>query len=763
MTDPSSASWRRRRRGGKYMDASRRPGPNPLAPDAARRNRDAAFGDTSRRRPWIGAPTETSTDPAGTSADSGPSAAQPPSDPPAESPTSSPARSAPPPSGHGRRAARPTSAQRDRGTASTSPSGASDDTQTDLWALSDEDAAHAGAVEPTGRAEPAAAAGSAPPTGRVERDGSAGRGETTDDHEPRRTDASSSAEEPTGVPGRQRPVSAPAEQSSPSAPEEPAVAASVTDPAPGPEESRPAQAKRPLRRRPEPEESGSLPKVALWTVLTSFLPGSGLVTTRLRRIGWIMLGIAVLVGAAGLALLLFGNPLRAAMMLVTSRNALVGLMIAVGVVGVLWALQVLAANLAQSTKERLEGTKRYIALGVAALMMVAVALPFGRGVQSLWAAQGLLGSETVFGISRGDSRLSTGKDPWAGVGRMNVLLLGQDAGEDRTGTRPDTIMVASIDTESGHTALFSIPRNLEHAQFPEGTAAEKAFPDGFDYFGGQQDLINAVWTWAEDRPDLFPDDPDPGLTATTWAVEETLGLEMDHYAMVNLQGFEDLVDAIGGVDLVVERRIPIGGGASEVEGYIEPGEQKLDGFHALWYARSREGSDDFDRMCRQQRIVRSVSEEADPPTLAMSIPGLVSATEENIVTDIPADDLEAYVDLSLRIKDAGFTSYPITQDVTPSHDPDWEYLKAWTEASIEDSMEQDEPESVLGETEPGSSDPAPTGETPSSDEDTGEDTEQDAPTEEEPTSADGDGEPTADDPEIEQDPLQSCLPGAEEN
>src|SRR5690625_6776718 len=92
-----------------------------------------------------------------------------------------------------------------------------------------------------------------------------------------------------------------------------------------------------------------------------------------------MLGIAVLVGAAGLALLLFGNPLRAVMMLVTSRNALVGLMIAVGVVGVLWALQVLAANLAQSTKERLEGTKRYIALGVAALMMVAVALPFGRG------------------------------------------------------------------------------------------------------------------------------------------------------------------------------------------------------------------------------------------------------------------------------------------------------------------------------------------------------------------------------------------------
>ena len=510
-------------------------------------------------------------------------------------------------------------------------------------------------------------------------------------------------------------------------------------------------------------------------MLTTFLPGSGLVTTRLRRLGWTLLGILVLIVAAGAGFLLFGDPLRQGVMWLTNRSVLVALMLTVGVAGVIWALQVLAANLAHSTKERLEGTRRYIALGVAALMVVAVALPFGRGVQSLWATQGLLGSETVFGIGRSpDSRLGTGADPWKGVGRMNVLLLGQDAGEDRTGTRPDTIMVASIDTESGNTALFSIPRNLENVQFPEGTAGEEAFPDGFDYFGGQQDLINAVWTWAEDRPDLFPNDPEPGLTATTWAVEETLGLDIDHYAMVNLQGFEDLVNAIGGVDMVVERRIPIGGGSSSVSGYIEPGDQQLDGYHALWYARSREGSDDFDRMCRQQRIVRAVTEEADPGTLAMSIPGLVTATEENIVTDIPASDLDAYIDLALRIKDAGFTSYPITQDVTPSHNADWDYLKSWTEASIEDSMEQEEPESVIGETESGSDDPAATGEAPSGAEDPGagegetaeeEPTEEETSGEEEPTSADGaeTGEPTADNPEIEQDPLKSCLPGADQD
>src|SRR5699024_9271573 len=188
---------------------------------------------------------------------------------------------------------------------------------------------------------------------------------------------------------------------------------------------------------------------------------------------------------------------------------------------------------------------------------------------------------------------------------------------------------------------------LENVEFPEGTPAAEEFPNGFDYFGKNQNLINAVWTWAEDRPDLFPDDPEPGLTATTWAVEETLGLETDYYAMVNLQGFEDMVDAIGGVEMVVERRIPIGGGASEVDGYIEPGQQHLDGYQALWYARSREGSNDFDRMCRQQRIVRTVTEEADPRTLAMSVPGLVSATEENIQTNIPVDRLDAFIDLAL--------------------------------------------------------------------------------------------------------------------
>ncbi|MFD1833878.1 LCP family protein [Brachybacterium rhamnosum] len=512
--------------------------------------------------------------------------------------------------------------------------------------------------------------------------------------------------------------------------------------------------------------------MAAWTVGTTVLPGLGLVTTRMRKLGWVLIGLlaAVVLGVA--AFLLLGDPLRTGVKLVTHRGVLIALLVAAAVAMVVWMVQIVLAALAHSTAQRLERRRRFVALGLAAVMVIAVGLPFGRGVQSLWVTQGLLGSDSVFSRS-GSSTLADGEDPWAGVGRINILMLGQDAGQDRTGTRPDTIMVASVDTATGKTALFSIPRNLEKVRFPEGTVAAEKFPDGFDYYGKNQNLINAVWAWAEENKDLFPGDDSPGLTATTWAVEETLGLKTDYYAQVNLQGFEDMVNAIGGVDMVVERRIPIGGGTNQatggkypITGYIEPGQQHLDGYHALWYARSREGSDDFNRMCRQQRMVRVVTEESNPATLAMSIPGLVTATENNIVTDIPTSDIDAFAELALRIKDSGFKSYPITQDVTPSYDADWDYLKKWTQASIEDSMQSTGAQSVTGETKAGSTEPAETGAAPdqesssSAEEETT--TEEATPTEEESSSTGDETSSESSAPVIEQDPLKSCLPGAEE-
>lgn len=753
MTDPSSDPRRRRRRSGRHQQPDRRPQSPPLPPDEARRNRDAAFGSPNPKRTWLSAESAPAPTPSSAST------------PPAEAPTQRlmPVEDSPAARSADRRS--PSEAASEPESPSPRPRGRR--AAFPLAQLPEDADAHPSDGQGAAEAQGAPDAEPARP----------GRRRAPQSAEPRTEQdlwsaASAPENEPLAPPADQRAAQEAAGAAAGSGPASrrdgaSGAAGSSADPGPGAAAASATSATSESSAASE----GSLPKVAFWTVLTSLIPGSGLVPTRRRRTGLVMLGVLVLVLAVGGAFLLFGDPLRTGALLASRRGVLIAAMITVAVIGIVWALQIVLANLAHSTRQRLAGTKKYLALALAAVMVVCVALPFGRGVQSLWALQGLMGSTSVFGGGEGGEHpFSSGKDPWANAGRVNIMLLGQDAGADRTGTRPDTIMVASIDTRTGKTALFSIPRNLENVRFPEGTAAAKEFPDGFDYFGPDQNLINAVWTWAEDRKDLFPGDPEPGLTATRWAVEETLGLETDYYAMVNLQGFEDLVNALGGVDLVVERRIPIGGGAADIEGYIEPGEQKLDGFHALWYARSREGSNDFNRMCRQQRMVRAVAEEADPTTLAMSIPGLVSATEENIVTDIPISNIDAFVELALRIKDGGFASYPITQDVTFSGNPDFDLLKTWVQQSIDDSMTRGEPQSVRGDTEPGSTAPAETGTPPeeeegSSEEETSaeETTPSDEPSSEEgtPSETPSSGEASTPPPAVDKDPLKSCLPGAE--
>lgn len=535
------------------------------------------------------------------------------------------------------------------------------------------------------------------------------------------------------------------------------------------------------RRRATPSR-GSLPVAAGWTALTSLVPGSGLIPTRLRALGLLLVTLLVLVVGSAAAWYLLGDPLPTVLGLASRRGVVIGALVVLVAVGLVWLLQILLANIAHNAKQRLRGVRRAVSTVLAVLLMAATAMPFALGAQSLYAAQGLLGNTTVFS-GTGDGKIVAGQDPWAGTERLNVMLLGQDAGADRVGTRPDTIMVASIDTRTGRTALFSLPRNLQYVRFPEGTVEAEQFPEGFDAFGTDENLLNAVWQWADENKDLFPGDPQPGLTATRHAVEQTLGLKTDYYAMVDLQGFEDLVNAIGGVDINVERRIPIGGGTNQstggkypITGWIEPGEQHLDGYHALWYARSREGSDDYNRMCRQQRIVRIVSEESDPARLALAFPQLVTATENNIVTDIPPAHLDAFVELAMRVKDSGFQSYPVNHDVdAPGSDswsqgghPDWDYLHQWVQASIEDSMTSTVAVSVKG-TEasstpspaaPGAAEPSPAAESSPAaqpvESPTGEAT--DAPAEgQDPAQP---AAPAA--PVIAEDPLKSCLPASEQ-
>ena len=112
--------------------------------------------------------------------------------------------------------------------------------------------------------------------------------------------------------------------------------------------------------------------------------------------------------------------------------------------------------------------------------------------------------------------------------------------------------------------------------FPPGTRQAAEYPYGFDCVdanGVPQCLLNALWTFGEEHwKNYYPDEPDAfhaGLRATSEAVEQVTGLPVDQYAMLNLRGFMQFVNAIGGITVNVHQRLPIGGSSDE------PGRQRI--------------------------------------------------------------------------------------------------------------------------------------------------------------------------------------------
>jgi LCP family protein required for cell wall assembly len=224
---------------------------------------------------------------------------------------------------------------------------------------------------------------------------------------------------------------------------------------------------------------------------------------------------------------------------------------------------------------------------------------------------------------------------WDGTERLNVLLLGGDAGPGRRGVRTDTVILASLDPATGHAALFSVPRNMARVPLPADLDIWSCdcFPD----------IINALWKYGSEHPDRFPGAGPPGAEALKLAIGEMTGLPIHHYALVNLEGFVELVDAIGGVDITVPARVydadyPNEDGTREVIDIL-PGEYRMDGHTALAYARSRRSSDDYSRIQRQRCVLRAFAAQADPVTVIRAFPEIANAIKNNVSTDIPLERL----------------------------------------------------------------------------------------------------------------------------
>jgi LCP family protein required for cell wall assembly len=436
-----------------------------------------------------------------------------------------------------------------------------------------------------------------------------------------------------------------------------------------------------------------------WTLLGSIIPGSGLIAAGRRFAGWLALGVTVLVFLlAGIMSATVDRVRFVASFVADPNKILIAagllLLLAIGWIGVV--LSTLSATRRYSD---LSGGQRVLASMLATALIAAVAVPSAMGAQDAWLANDAIRKAFAPGsspVSKDAKAPDTSKpDPWASVPRVTVLLMGGDSGSDRIGVRPDTMIVASIDTRTGNTTLVSLPRNLQRVPFPPGSRGAADFPNGFSCVDpktgvNSECLLNALWTWGAGHASYYPGDKNPGLTATIEGVEQITGLNIDQYVLLNLRGFEDFVDAIGGLTINAKSRVPIGGhgspgdpgGYSPPTSWIKPGVQHVNGYRALWYARARQYSSDFDRMTRQRCVIGAVIKQANPTTLALGFANIMRTLRDNFMTSIPLKDVDAWVTLALRVKTAKVTSLAFTDAVINTARPDFDKMRTLVHGAI---------------------------------------------------------------------------------
>jgi LCP family protein required for cell wall assembly len=321
-----------------------------------------------------------------------------------------------------------------------------------------------------------------------------------------------------------------------------------------------------------------------------------------------------------------------------------------------------------------------VILGLAALSLLVAAPPVAVARYAYLQRDlvtNLFPDDPSGGIAAGPDGGGQGKEPFSGRDRVTILLLASDSGPDRTGVRTDSVVAASIDTHTGDITLLSLPRNLQQIPFPPGPLHD-AYPNGLT---GNDGLLNAVYEAVTNKPDLLKGARDRGAEGVKQTVSYILGIPIDYYAMVNLEGFNEFVDAMGGVTVTITDRLPIGGLLADGTrvppvGYLEPGTRKLDGSDAQWYARSRRDGTDYDRMLRQRCLIGAMVQQATPATVLKHFQELSSATKKLAETDIPRSVLPDLIELGDKMHKAhSIRSLAFVPPVISTGDPDYAKIR----------------------------------------------------------------------------------------
>ena len=379
-----------------------------------------------------------------------------------------------------------------------------------------------------------------------------------------------------------------------------------------------------------------------WLVgLNVLLPGSAQLLAGNRRWGRFALGAT---------LILWGSMAAAAALYFLNRAAALTL---ITNVWVLWLLQLALLFFAGL----------WLITTLNALVLVRLVKTPGRTRGGLLVFTALTLAVSVGGTSYAAYLTGVGRDTLGSVfagggfvepidGRYTVLLLGGDAGPDRLGLRPDSITLASVDAASGEVTMIGIPRNLYNAPFADDSPLWADWPNGYNC--GDDCLISYLYPYAEERPELYPqarlNGSTPGIEATRDAVEDVTGL--------------------GGV-VVDAEPMTLGINGGPVVGEIAAGEQRMNGFTALWYARNRYNLTDFDRMAHQRQIQEAMLQQFDPFTVCTRFEAIADASEETVSTDIPRSMLGTLADLAAKSRELPVTDIELVPPTVDNVNPDY--------------------------------------------------------------------------------------------
>lgn len=377
-------------------------------------------------------------------------------------------------------------------------------------------------------------------------------------------------------------------------------------------------------------------------LLTLLVPGGAQIVAGSRRLGRIALAVTVGVWSTVLLLVVLMLGLRRLTLNLLANPFMLGLLSVVCVLVAVGWLLLWVDTMRLIRFHLLEGRwKPGLAIALAVLMVLSSGVFFYGGHifnQS---------RDTLGGI------FSAGPPIDAVDGRYNILVMGADAGEGREGLRPDSIHVMSVNADTGESLMISVPRNLQSAQFREGSPLWDVYPNGYDC--GDECIINFLYADVmEDHPDLYPDAEDPGAEAMMDAVSGSVGLDIRGYVMIDMDGFSDFIDAMGGVDIDSGGWVPYRGPREDGtwgDVWLAPGEYTLSGDQALAYARSREFSSDYNRIQRQQCIQQAMISQFSPQTVLTKFTDLMQAGERLVETNLPRNQLGSFLDLAVDAQD----------------------------------------------------------------------------------------------------------------